>query len=218
VNILSVRGAGLHSQTGVSAATPPPIETIDVIASTSLKESAGASIDKPTGTEEHDLMVLFVVRRANNTVPNPGGGGWTLIESRTGIAAGDTRIWLYEKTAGDSEPSSYSIAAGGHWAASIVTLRGAAIAEYDIEDGMTANGGTAATLPALLLVFWANASGTTTEMTEPESMTQLEEVGDVSVRLTVAYEDLESTGATGTRTATGGGTNAKSTSFIIEAP
>ena len=156
---------------------------LTVVASEAIKSVFGFSVNVPTGTQDGDIMLAFVARRANSTLPNLASSGWSLLASST---VGDTRSWAYSKTA-SSEPASYAIASGVHAAAAIVTLRGTtpSVADHDMASAtdQVAPSVDAAAAGDILVCFWADASGTAGAFTKPASMTLLEDPGDTNLEI-----------------------------------
>src|SRR5687768_11939853 len=74
------------------------------------------SVNKPAGTASGDVMFLFHVANINgdtDTLATPTGGAtWTLVAT-VGLYSGSFCVGkLWRKTAGGSEPSSYSLGQG----------------------------------------------------------------------------------------------------------
>lgn len=63
------------------------------------------TVDKPTGTQEGDIMFALATRGDNKAEPNSTPSGWTRLAYKQGV-------WdyygLYYKVAGASEPSDYT--------------------------------------------------------------------------------------------------------------
>lgn len=97
-----------------------PIAIAQASTQNSVNTSTTLIINKPTGTQQGDLMVAFL--GASATTSNFfGGGGFT------GVAQ-DTLSWVGYKVAGASEASSYTftIQSGEYYSGTIVTYRNAA--------------------------------------------------------------------------------------------
>lgn len=69
----------------------------------------GVTLTKPTGVASGDFLIVFVNFVDVHTLTPPSG--WTLVESILG-SSGSLRNNFYTKTAGGSEPSSYTFSQG----------------------------------------------------------------------------------------------------------
>lgn len=182
-------GGGSLAYVGAAAAGP-------------ASPGAGAlSVSKPSGVAAGDTLILLVARRANSTSPAPTpSGGWTLLDS---ITAGNARAWLYKRTVAASEPSSYSIAAGGWLAAIVTAFTGVTIVTpSSVATSRVAPSLSAGSLPTILYGGWVNAANSLPpSWSAPSGMTLAADTGsDSNIQASAAYEALAATGATGTRT------------------
>jgi hypothetical protein len=95
---------------------------IEFIAAVNLETIGGATtftINKPAGTAQNDLMLLFIVASTGVSWTPPSG--WTEVLDTGGIL-------IAHRTAGDSEGSSYTATSSGsaNYAGAILTYRNAA--------------------------------------------------------------------------------------------
>jgi hypothetical protein len=167
-----------------------------------------ASITKPTGTAEGDLLLLHVRTQSDVTPTAPSG--FTLITN--GSISGTSGIYVYSKVAGASEPANYTVtfASGtvrlGMMAlysdtGSTIELDASANQSNVSSSTYTAPSVTTTVANTLLTVFiTVNLAGT---ITAGSGLTKRYDTGGTS-SLFGATEAIAAAGATGTRTAAGG--------------
>ena len=182
-------------------------------------QSASATIDKPVGVEEGDLLVAFV-RIANSTWSNLGDvtppSGWTLVrrDSDSPTSSFRSHIGIFTKTAGASEPSDYtwSRGPGTFWAIEVHRVVGYDVAADDNGGGATASQTfaipevTAAADGSLLLAAWSAWRGSRDGKWggPPSPMTELWNDPDAATTEVIAAMsawELVDIGATGSRSA-----------------
>ena len=166
------------------------------------------TVSKPTGTAEGDLLILQVVNSTVATITPPAG--FTLIPGAE-ITSAPVHA-LYWKVAGASEPASYDVGhTSGVCALGIVAMysdTGDEIALDQIatsvdsvsDTNYVAAGVTVGNAPALLATWFGLPSGS--PLTPPAGMTEVYDASS-SPRIQLSTQAIASTGATGTRTATG---------------
>lgn len=160
--------------------------------------SSPVTVNKPTGTQQNDLMIAVIQAAASRVTPTYPSG-WTQAILDT---TGNSSAAVAYKVAGASEPSTYDFGVGGSFGrvAQIVTIRNATTLTVGTFDE-----GTDATLvaPSItatagILLGWFIAEITPTLSTAPSGMTQAIQTGGGPVSW-IYYETVAS-GSTGTRT------------------
>jgi hypothetical protein len=105
--------------------------TVSVVGSASVGNTNNTDVSsvacsKPSGTASGDFMVAIFTAPYTGSLTYTPPSGWTLVNSSAG--GGGVSLWsgLYTKTAGGSEPSSYTFgcSAAGSMTVGIVTYRG----------------------------------------------------------------------------------------------
>jgi len=170
---------------------------------------AGATvvINKPSGTAEGDLMVVFLTADGNQTYTEPSP--WVEVLD----PSGNPPTVIAYLVAGASEPSSYTFTGNQNTkllSGSILTFRGAA---YDTV-GVSTNGSSSPISPAGITVstdgsrligFCVVATASIT-MTESNSLMSALVVENDSTKSSYAiFDQIVASGATGTRTFVGTG-------------
>lgn len=127
------------------------------------------TINKPTGTQQNDLMVAIVQTDASSSWTSPAG--WTEVADK----GGKPGVSVAYKVAGASEGSNYTFTAGsnGDTAGSILTYRSAT---YDTVGAFT-TGSSTLTVPGVTvsasqsILIVTGVSGSTNTITGPSYMT-----------------------------------------------
>lgn len=181
----------------------------EYVASATTSQSASAStltINKPTGTIEGDLLVSIVFSGANTTWT--GDTGWTEVAD---LGANPSQRVAY-KTAGASEPSSYTFTAanGGPVGGTILTYRYAA---YDVVGAFTEDTNPLV-LPSIspttsqsLLIASGGRNAASLTVGTPTSMTARVVENDANAPSYTIAEQKVAKGQTGTRSMSVGSTN-----------
>lgn len=183
--------------------------SVQFIASTNSTSAAGTTsvtVNKPTGTANGDIIVIGVV--GNHSINN---ASFTLSGFTERMDSGAiTNCAVYTKTAGASEPSSYTVSysASGRAAAVCMTFRSASVgvigtvsANTTVDGSVTAPGITIANNGSLLLgFFFANQDSDNSEFPAPSGMTFLAGDSDASsVPALAVFSQAVNAGATGDR-------------------
>lgn len=173
------------------------------------------SVDKPTGTAEDDLLLLFWFKHytggGSSTLSVPSG--FTLYDSVAQTSS--EHGWsIYSKIAGASEPSTYTVEqttnSAGNDRVWIATFRDVDTADpFDAAGSKTAGGSpvtthtmaevTAGTANATLIALAQERLGNARNFTAPSGMTDVKVTGGVGNDHTVAYLELSASGSTGTK-------------------
>lgn len=165
-----------------------------------VASATSATVAKPTGTVEGDVMLAFVARFNSNTPPS-APSGWTVITS--GAHGNTTAAFaVMGKVAGASEGSNYTFTNAEE--GTIITFHGSTVDDADPFGPGSTNSGNSATLTgtgittevdnALLLLYatWQNTPST------PSGMSAIAGFPTASGAW---QERIASAGATGNRTA-----------------
>ena len=174
------------------------------IASASTQNaSAGTTlvVNKPSGTQQGDLMVAVMAGGTNSGITWTGDTGWTEVAD----LGAKPSLRLAYKIAGSSEPSSYTFTGSNSitLSGSILTYRSAA---YDTI-GTFVTSTTPAPAPSIsvsanysmLIAAFANGATSTTCSTPP-NMTARVTDNDATTPSYLVADELVAIGATGTRT------------------
>lgn len=169
------------------------------------------TVAKPAGTAAGDFLLMSVV--INNDASNLAqpAPGWQLI--RSGSINGDDNIALWYRVAGDSEPDNYTLTTN------MSTVCGAGILCYysdsgsaiDIEDAAAQNNAESTDRTYPSVTFTSEAGVLVCCHSQPISfgstpaagMTELWDSSFSTNRSYCMVQDISSSGATGTRVATG---------------
>ncbi len=190
---------------------------------TTLASGTGGSrtITKPAGVVAGDMLILQV-GNASDAAPGAVPSGFTAVVN--GQMTGANGVYLYVKTAGDSEPANYTVTITN--SSHTTTLGMVALysnAALPLAVHAVANQTTAAStnriwpsvtttvVDTLLACFSALSSNTGT--TPAAGMTERWDTG--LPRIYLMTEPIAASGATGTRTATGFETSSKCVSVAI---
>lgn len=172
---------------------------------------------RPTGVQEGDLLLAVQASDVDGSLSSmTAPSGWTQISSESrGSDVGFVKVW--QKIATSSEPSTYSFPDSTSSNCSIVIV---ALTGYDPSQPLAvtptwAKGSNSTTHPApsvtgtdgglLLTAHIAGTDGTTRSYSAPSGMTLAQDStlsSDGWILLGVYYDELTSSGATGTRIAT----------------
>jgi hypothetical protein len=167
------------------------------------------SLTKPAGIVSGDI--LFAFSCSDDAAPSgfTGGGTWAQIDTGTATGLSGTRLW--QRTAGGSEPTSYTatfastvdVAAGLlAVSAATATLAAGPTAATGTGTSMAAPSVTGVTGGLLVCIWYVRSDATARAVTAPGSMTKRGDPSGTWATLAVATEALVANGATGTRTAT----------------
>lgn len=169
------------------------------------------AINKPAGVASGDLMLLTVAENVGRTVTPPDG--FDLVDAITGADG----VYVYAKTAGGSEPSSYTVGFSGTSTPRMSILSWRSLPPYTIvvdatnKHDETESGTTDRVAPSVTTTR-ANStlhnvfamSGADTATTPASGMDSRVFQSASGVSLFVQSQEVAATGATGTRTATAG--------------
>jgi hypothetical protein len=162
--------------------------------------SRTVTVNKPTGTQEGDLMIAVMQASASGVTPTYPSG-WTQAILDT---TGNSSAAIAYKVAGASEPSSYDFGVGGSFGrcAQIITIRSATTLTVGTFDEGTDTSLVAPSITATagILLGWFIAESTPTLSSAPSGMTQAIETGGGPVSW-IYYQTVAS-GSTGTKTLT----------------
>lgn len=156
-------------------------------------------IDKPTGTENNDVMLAIISPGGDLAITPPAG--WTLISNIN-------RASIYRKTAlSEGANYTFSLPSVSQWSGGIMSFKGVDTNNpVETSSGQFSNGASITAPSAaysesnIMAVFLAGSRGTGT-FTPPSGMTEAFDTGNYSAS-TGAYVMIAS-GATGDKTATG---------------
>lgn len=181
-----------------------------------ISGGTGATIIKPAGTVDGDLVIIFIGSAISSVSSGPTGFG-AAIASCTGISGySGGGLFCYAKVA-SGEPASWAatLSSTFNYVIHAITIKdGATTGQPDDVDTFISTGFSSAT-PAnittvandLLVAGWG-CSGNETTWTKPPSMTHIDvgnNGGANACSQLVAYESVAAAGNTGTRTSTRGG-------------
>lgn len=192
----------------------------DSIATFDDRVNTTVAITMPTNRPDGDLMMMWVLVRASQTI-STGPSGWTLatgfpFDSGGASSANDCRVYLYTKGA-SGEPSSYNVVVSATTivVASVLSVRDARMTLGTAASTLVAAGTASSTsvdaptvtptIPdGLLLTFHGYRNGFT--WTQPAGMTQVIDSGETNTAIgnssIVSSLALSSVSATGVKTAT----------------
>lgn len=178
------------------------------------------TINKPVGVQSGDLLVANIYVDANNTISSPPSG-WTVIENLN-VTAGPYHHYILWKSAGASEPSSYTFTnASTYTSCTMVAFRpgsGNTLA-IDVHASQANASGTTDTVPSVTttganevliagLICYNGFSYTTLAgWTAPTG-------GNTTDGLAIQYKVQSSAGATGTFAFAMGGSSVNSGALI----
>lgn len=117
-----------------------------------LSDPVSLSVTKPSGVVANDTLVAFVDVKGQRTLSTPSG--WTAVRAAeaSGSANSDAKLYSFWKTAGSSEPASYTFTQdnGGDIAAVIFAFTGCdTVAPVDVSGGANALTGSTITAPSV---------------------------------------------------------------------
>lgn len=176
---------------------------------------AGLTINVPAGTVEDDVMIASIAARPSTLIVSPPVG-WTLIRQVDQPNANSSELNTYYRVATASEPTDYTWTfAGGFTGASggIVSFSGVDTTPtpIDAELGQLTNG-TSHTAPDIAgtdggMLVTIHEYTSSRAWTPPGGMAEAVDVSSLppnnalGIAIEINYESLNSTGNTGTRTA-----------------
>jgi RHS repeat-associated protein len=179
--------------------------------STATGSSASATVNRPTGTVQGDLLVVGIAFEKGSAVAITPPSGWTLI--RRTDQSSDVGYATYRKTAGASEGSSYSFALTNtpKWSIGSCAIAGTdPTAPIDVHNGAIGSSGnpsapsvTTTGPNRLVLAFYANKKAATfSSYTSPalERWDAPNSPGGLPSNAMAAYE-LPAAGASGAKSA-----------------
>lgn len=184
-------------------------------------DNGSITVTKPSGTTSGDLLIAVVDRyedSGNSASAFTAPGGWS--EDASSLGGDHYRIKVFSKEAGGSEPASYTFTYGspgdGYGANAYVARITGANTSTIYDDGPTFAGSTSsssnivapsvspAKSDSLLMCGWIYEENFTDRtLSAPSGMTIFGSYPDVGglVELEGGYEQLSSSGATGTKSA-----------------
>ena len=176
---------------------------LTLVGFTTVSASSSGTVNKPAGTVSGDIVVIAGFDNSNVAAWSFGGGGTAFTDIQAGAS---NRMGMAWKVAGGSEPSTYFCTNSGTYTGVIcATFRGPTA--FDAAGAYTFSGAassiaapavTAGSSSSVLIGAFA-ASGNVTWST-PAGMTAVGRSTEPSV--TLFYQQLSSSGSTGTRTST----------------
>lgn len=192
-----------------------------IVASATVKGTASTiNVPAPTGLQDDDEIVVAV---GNGSGSNPSAPDGTWTSAHTG--SGTQRMSVFRKRA-SGEGSSWTFTLGGTtgYVAHSVAVRGVDSAGSPVlGSGQNNASSTSVVAPAQspsvtnCVLIGAFFVGTGTTLTIPGSMSPLENDVQGSNRLALCYEQLVSSGSTGTRTGTAGAAAANA-GYLVALP
>ena len=207
--VYSLQVRGVNAAGNGTASTAIDISPGAYIRATSEARVTGGTaitIDKPSGTVNGDIMVMFFATNGTGTITPPSG--WT---NRTSLSNGNRKYHVYTRTAA-SEGSTYSFSFTSTSFTSAIIYSVANATAYDSIQTATATAASTINVPTITPTgngslwiggFYTAASGTPypdlhADFTNPNFGTSLS-----SERHRSGYIYLANQNATGTRTTTG---------------
>lgn len=184
------------------------IELIGLSSKQNTNNSSTLVINKPAGTQQGDLMIVFMCEEGSNYTFT-GDTGWTEIADQ----GSRPNLRIAYKVAGASEPSSYTFTSSNNnhkMSGSILTYRNAA---FDVigniatgANPLVADGITVTLDNSLLLGFFIR-DVTSYTISTPAGMSQVVIDNDSTACSYGIFSQSVNSGATGTRSATVGNTS-----------
>lgn len=174
-------------------------------------------VTKPAGTASGDKLVAFMVSAANPVTTNSPPSGFSAARASTtlSIVGGSftTRISVFDKTAGGSEPASYTFTTGANAAVVVILAAvqpgsGDSSVDFDVIGTFTTGTGTGVTIPAvttsvanelLLGMAYGDGSGAGTTWTSA-ALTEIQDAAGAWM----GSGTQASAGSTGTKAVTAG--------------
>jgi len=207
--VYSLQVRGVNAAGNGTASTAIDISPGAYVRATSEARVTGGTaitIDKPSGTVNGDIMVMFFATNGTGTITPPSG--WT---NRTSLSNGNRKYHVYTRTAA-SEGSTYSFSFTSTSFTSAIIYSVANATAYDSIQTATATAASTINVPTITPTgngslwiggFYTAASGTPypdlhADFTNPNFGTSLS-----SERHRSGYIYLANQNATGTRTTTG---------------
>ena len=162
------------------------------------------TIAKPTGVVSGDVLLTWIVQSGVATAITPPAG-WSLIQSISLGAVDSLQLWT--KTAGGSEPASYS------WTAAVGAANGAVLCAWEgsaIVDQSNNNHGTGTTATALSVtptvapyeLLAAFAADALVGFSTPSGMAAFGSAGSGAAGVAVFSQAISAGGASGNKTST----------------
>lgn len=176
-------------------------------------------INKPTGTQQNDLMVAVMASNVNKSITWTGDTGWTEVADQGASAT----LRIAYKVAGASEGASYTFTASNTnnlLGGCILTYRGAnydAIGSFvtgTAVGALTPTGPSAASNYSTLIGISA-ANGASVTYTIPAFMTSRVTDSDATAPSYVVADEIVKAGATGTETFTSSGTATQTSAIML---
>ena len=180
--------------------TATPINGLTVVGFNTLSANSVGTINKPTGTQAGDIVVIM-------SWANDSTGVWSIPSGFTDLQAGvGTNLGVAMKVAGGSEPSTYTLSNAGTYCGLLcATFRGPtafdAVGTYTFSSAassITAPAVTAVAPGSFLIGCFA--AGGNVNFSTPSGMTAVGRSTDPAAGM--FYQQLTATGSTGTRTTT----------------
>ncbi len=178
--------------------------------------SGNLVINKPSGTVTNDTMIASIAVRPNTaTITAPGG--WTLVRRMDNSNANDNSLAVYRRTAGSSEPSSYTwtLSSNTGAAGGILTFVGVSTSTpVNIENGQNTANALTHTTPSVsttvadTMLVTSHAFTSAASWAPPGGMAEAVDVASLAVPNTggismeINYVFQTASGSTGTKTAT----------------
>jgi hypothetical protein len=200
--------------------------------STTASAASGTTlaVSKPANVADGDLLIIYVYSQFTGTVTSVPSG-WTAAKTTTNRSGGAYYKAIPSAAAETATTYSWTFSGGGRMCLICFRITGAATASIiDATGAENANQTTAtwnvsaltaATAGDLLLVFsnWNNSSTAVSTITPDVALTDGAQVASPATGNTsgidVAYQQLTSTGSTGTRAITTSPTAAAASGFMI---
>jgi hypothetical protein len=162
---------------------------------------------KPDGVTAGDLIIAVMTQGDSGSPVVTPPQGWSLVRDDT--VAGDLGFWVFQKTAGSSEPDSYtfSLSRRKHSVAALLAFRGGTInAHGGVSSDTSATTQVAPSINAAAedVLLYVAAVRSATTFTPPLGMTEITDGEEAGRALTSALEVTTSPGLTGTRSGTSG--------------
>ncbi len=186
---------------------------ISLVAFTTLSASSSGIINKPSGVVAGDVIVIFAWATDSSAA-------WSVPSGFTDAQAGaGAQFGACYKVAGGSEPSTYQLTNGGtYMGLCCAAFRGSS--GFDAKGAYaTATGASTITAPSVTavaancLLIGGFAAGGNVNFSTPSGMTFVGRATDPAVG--IFYQQLSSTGATGTRVTTPSGSGYDVGSMLI---
>ena len=187
-------------------ATPTPSSGITFVGVSSLTGSSTAvtaiSVSAPAGIRQGDTMIAQIIVHDGTAsdVPAPPAG-WASIRHDAVSNLNQATSWLYYKTAGAGEPSSYTWSISSNFAAGLIgAWRGASMTPVENSSGTTNSGlsPVSASAPSLTpsnnqdleIYFYGSQASAAPSLTLANALTPRFDAGSPNEGFTLAIADL----------------------------